>query len=447
MRMRRVLAILTAMCLLVCCAAAEPDAGQRAVEVLEELSSGAYQAVYDASADVLKQAVGSAEGMREVWEQLAGLLGAYQSATPGEAQAQDGYEIVSVQCAFSNAEATLALAFDEEGRLTSLGLVSMQLRADAQAAAGDEGGYVEEEIALRPGEADETRGLLTLPEGEGPFPAVVMVHGSGSSDMNETAYANAPLRDIARGLARLGVASIRYDKYTYAHPEMCTDADFTVDDEYTKDAVDAAALIAQDARVGEIYLLGHSQGAMLAPRIMRAVQAQIGDRLAGGVLLAGSPLCMWEIQYRQNLDVVETLSGEQRAQAQAAVDAEVAKVDALSQMTPEELQAQTLFGISAWYQLDEMSVDAAQTAVELDLPLFIAQGEKDWQVRPEDGVEAWRAALPEDFAATFRLYEDVNHMLADMEGEPTGTAQDYMDADAHVSEALIGDIAEWIRAN
>ena len=115
-------------------------------------------------------------------------------------------------------------------------------------------------------------------------------------------------------------------------------------------------------------------------------------------------------------------------------------------MPAEELQKQTFFGINAYYQADEMSVDAAQTAVDLDLPLFIAQGEKDWQVRPADGVEAWQAKLPQDFDAVYKLYPDMTHMLFDLQGTPTGTAADYMAADARVSEALIEDIAAWIAA-
>ena len=220
-----------------------------------------------------------------------------------------------------------------------------------------------------------------------------------------------------------------------------------VDDEYTRDALDAAALLMEDARIADLYLLGHSQGAMLAPRIMAAMQTEVGERLRGGVLLAGSPLPMWEIQYHQNLDVLKTLSGEALAQSEALVEAEVAKATALADMPAEELQKQTFFGINAYYQADEMSVDAAQTAVDLDLPLFIAQGEKDWQVRPADGVEAWQAKLPQDFDAVYKLYPDMTHMLFDLQGTPTGTAADYMAADARVSEALIEDIAAWIAAH
>ena len=202
----------------------------------------------------------------------------------------------------------------------------------------------------------------------------------------------------------------------------------------------------EDARIADLYLLGHSQGAMLAPRIMAAMQTEVGDRLRGGVLLAGSPLPMWEIQYHQNLDVLKTLSGEALAENEALVEAERAKVSALADMTADELQKQTLFGISAYYQADEMSVDAVETAVRLSLPLFIAQGEKDWQVRPADGVEAWQAKLPQDFDVVYRLYENMTHMLFDLEGAPSETPADYMAPGAQVSETLIGDIAAWIGA-
>ena len=444
--MRRVLVFLLIflLCISPVTALAEAGAAALAEDVLACLAEGDFAAVFENSDAAMQEAVGDADGMAAVWAQITGLLGTLTQAQAEDAGAQGDYRVVLAQCAFENADATLTLAFDAQGRLGSLGLVDMRMREEG--AATDAGGYIEEAIKLRAGEDDATNGILTLPEGEGPFPAVVMVHGSGPSDRDETAYACAPFRDIARGLARLGVASIRYDKYTYAHPENCMSADFTVDDEYTRDALDAAKLLAEDARIGDIYLLGHSQGAMLAPRIMRAMQTEVGDRLRGGVLLAGSPLHMWEIQYHQNLDILAALDGETRAENEALVEAEAAKAATLAGRSAEELQKQTLFGISAYYQADEMAVDAVQTAVALGLPLFIAQGEKDWQVRPADGIEAWRAELPQDFDATYALYPDMTHMLCDLEGEPTETAADYMAVDARVDQTLIEDIAAWISA-
>ena len=269
--MRRILAFLLTIliCLFPLAALAEADTAHLAETVLAKLAQGDCAAVFEDSDEAMQEALGSADGLAAVWAQLTGTLGALESVQATDAGAQDGYRVAVADCVFANADATLTLAFDAQGRLGSLGLTAMRPHEDSETA--DEGGYIEEAVTLREGEEDATSGLLTLPEGEGPFPAVVMVHGSGPSDMDESAYACAPFRDLAHGLARLGVASIRYDKYTYAHPENCLRADFTVDDEYTRDALDAAKLLMEDARIGDIYLLGHSQGAMLAPRIMAAM--------------------------------------------------------------------------------------------------------------------------------------------------------------------------------
>ena len=124
---------------------------------------------------------------------------------------------------------------------------------------------------------------------------------------------------------------------------------------------------------------------------MAAMQTEVGECLRGGVLLAGSPLPMWEIQYHQNLDVLKTLSGEALAQSEALVEAEVAKAAVLAGYAGRGTAKTDLLRINAYYQADEMSVDAAQTAVDLDLPLFIAQGEKTGRCAPRMASRAWQA--------------------------------------------------------
>ena len=115
-------------------------------------------------------------------------------------------------------------------------------------------------------------GLLTLPDGAGPFPAVLLVHGSGPQDRDEAVGPNRPFRDLAVGLADLGVASLRYDKRTFAHGKRLTDAlqgRLSVEEEVIRDALCAAALLRAEPliRPDRVYLLGHSMGGMLAPRI------------------------------------------------------------------------------------------------------------------------------------------------------------------------------------
>ena len=116
-------------------------------------------------------------------------------------------------------------------------------------------------------------GLLTLPDqAAGPVPAVVFVHGSGSSNMDEKVGRLTPFRDLAEGLARHGIASIRYDKRSFAHGwKMIKDQSgpITVKEETIEDAVLATALLRRDPRINaeNIFIVGHSMGGMLAPRI------------------------------------------------------------------------------------------------------------------------------------------------------------------------------------
>ena len=115
--------------------------------------------------------------------------------------------------------------------------------------------------------------MLVLPDKrEKPVPAVVFVHGSGSSNMDEKVMKLTPFKDLAEGLASHGIASIRYDKRSFAHGmKLLRDKNIvlTVKEETIEDAVLAADLLRKDSRIDSdnIFIVGHSMGAMLAPRI------------------------------------------------------------------------------------------------------------------------------------------------------------------------------------
>ncbi len=390
---------------------------------------------------------GDFAGMRaEMTEELAGALTEESLAATLESLGQateqsfldeseeQGYHIVRFAVKQNGVDYAYRFVLDADARLAGLqiGLNDVQ---PTNAPAAD---VYTEAVALRPGEADETEGILTLPSAEGRFPAVILVQGSGPSDRNETAYGIAPFQDIAEGLARRGVASIRYDKYTYAHADQIEDGNsFTVDDEYTRDAQAALDVLLADGRIGEIYLLGHSQGGMLMPRIV----SKLGpEHFSGGISLAGSPLPMWRIQLSQNQAIIDALEGQQKEEAQRILDGELAKRDAMAGWSEEERKQNTFFGVSAYYQWDEMSVDAAQAARENGVPVLVLQGDADWQVTPENGAEAWRAALPE---AEIRRFEGLTHLFTKVDS-PTGTAADYVSG-SHVSDEVIDAIAEWIQ--
>ena len=163
-------------------------------------------------------------------------------------------------------------------------------------------------------------GLLTLPDGAGPFPAVLLVHGSGPQDRDEAVGPNRPFRDLAVGLADLGVASLRYDKRTFAHGKRLADAlqgRLSVEEEVIRDALCAAALLRAEPliRPDRVYLLGHSMGGMLAPRI----DAE-GGAFAGLIFWAGTPRTLDALILEQNEASLAAMPPEQRAAAAQAME-------------------------------------------------------------------------------------------------------------------------------
>src|SRR4051794_11541515 len=147
--------------------------------------------------------------------------------------------------------------------------------------------FTEEPVVVGSGEW-ALPGTLTLPTGTGPFPAVVLVHGSGPHDRDETIGPNKPFRDLAWGLAAQGVAVLRYEKRTHEHPAklMPLKEKLTIREESVDDAVAAVALLRKQKEVDgkRIFVVGHSLGAIVAPKV-----AALEPAVAGIVLLAGSP--------------------------------------------------------------------------------------------------------------------------------------------------------------
>src|SRR6202008_4493727 len=116
----------------------------------------------------------------------------------------------------------------------------------------------------------ELPGLLTYPSRmDYPVPAVVLVHGSGPHDADETIGPNKPFADLASGLASRGVAVLRYVKRTKQYPHCAQEKNFTYNQETVEDAAAAGhSLLGQDCvDAAKIFVVGHSLGATLAPRI------------------------------------------------------------------------------------------------------------------------------------------------------------------------------------
>ena len=286
-------------------------------------------------------------------------------------------------------------------------------------------------------------GTLTRPAAtRGPVPAVVIVHGSGPVDRDGTVGVLTPYADLAAGLARRGIAALRYDKRTLVRrAELATiGPNITVADETIDDAVAAVDLLvgADGVDPTAVFVLGHSLGGYLGPRILERSTAA-----RGLIVLAGNTRPMPEVILDQTA-YLASLAGDptpemERALAALRHGAAMAASPTLSPSTPP---AELPFGVPASYWLDLRDYDPAALAAGLRRPLLILRGERDYQVTEAD-MDGWRAGLAATPDVTLRTYPGLSHAF--VAGEGPGTPQDYL-RPGHVAEEVIDDIAGWIRA-
>jgi len=273
-------------------------------------------------------------------------------------------------------------------------------------------------------------GTLTLPNGSGPFPAVVLVQGSGPSDRDETVGGAKVFKDLAEGLASRGIAVLRYDKRTYVYaPKIKGLKDFTINEETVDDAARAAAFLKKQPEVNpqKVYLLGHSMGGYIAPRI-----ASDEEKFAGLIILAGNARPMEDLMVEQ----AEYL--KMPASDVAAIKTQAKRIKALE---PGDADGPALLQIPPSYWLDLRDYDPVAAAKRLTMPMLFLQGDRDFQVTSKD-LALWKAGLAGRKDVTFKTYPALNHLF--VAGEGPSTESEYRKP-GHVAPEVVEEIAKWIK--
>ncbi len=301
---------------------------------------------------------------------------------------------------------------------------------------------IRREITIGKGTEYPLKGLLTLPDdNSSPVPAVVMVHGSGPSNMDERVIKLTPFKDLAEGLAERGVASLRYDKRTFVYAKKMKKTVITVREETVDDALLAVEFLKQTPQIDRerIYILGHSMGAMLAPRI----DAEGAD-VRGLILMAGTP-------YRLEDIVINQLrrSGEGNPVLRGIVSLEYRifskKFEGLYEMSDEEAKKKKFAGGLSLYYFKEMGQKtAADFLLESSKPALIMQGGKDFQVLADDDFKKFGELLAGRENTEFRLYPDLNHCFVKGIYSSILKASKEYGTFRRVDEEVIGDIAGFI---
>ncbi|WP_235560957.1 alpha/beta hydrolase family protein [Bacillus sp. FJAT-28004] len=246
---------------------------------------------------------------------------------------------------------------------------------------------------------------------------------------------NRPLADIAHGLADRGIASIRYDKRSYAYTDDVSD----IETEYLYDAKEAVRLAKEDTRIdsNRIYLIGHSQGGLIGPKV-----AQDNPDIKGFVSMAGTLSRLEDAvlsQTTMRLEQDTNLSNEQKKKELDKTTAEVQKVKKLD---PSD-KSGIFLGYPTSYWISLNAIDGVSIVKNLTIPMFIIQGTNDFHVSIQVDYKLWQETLTDKKNVSFKLYPGLNHLFMPG-GSPDKFDGSIYNKPAHVDSQVIEDVAEWI---
>ncbi len=381
----------------------------------------------------------NAQALKQAWEQTGEKLGDFVRFVSADVTTQNKTATVVLLSEFHKNGMSATFSFDTNYEIKALYMDYHSIVGELNLETDD---YLQQEIQLGEGEEPLT-GALTLPKGKEKPPVVIMVHGSGAVDLNESIGAadNRPFEDIAFGLAKRGIASIRYDKRNYAYPDtyIKLGKQVTIQDEVLSDVHTAITYAQTLASVDtdRIYILGHSLGGMLAPKI-----AQDHPSVAGLIIMAGSPRHLEDIVLDQNLMLLEQTNQSQARKNQIVeeIKEDVQTIKGLKSGASSDMYFN--MPVAYWVSLNE--IDTAAISSKLSIPVLIQQGDADFQISVDADYSLWRTLFSGKENVRFCLYEGLNHLFMPHNGKKDATEYDVK---GHVEQSVIDDICSFIHQN
>lgn len=332
--------------------------------------------------------------------------------------------------------------------------------------------YRQEDVTFQNGDVT-LAGTLTLPQGDGPFPALVLLSGSGQQDRDEalpTVPGYKPFRTLADVLTRQGIAVLRYDDrgvgQSTGDPTEATSATFADDAE----AGFAYLLARPEIDTARVGLLGHSEGGLLAAMI-----AARNPQVSFVVLMAGTAVDGYQTILKQ-VELLVLADGGSAEQARQAVEtqrqvldlamdqkwneleqlltavgqeqfaalptAQQATVQDPDQLIQNQVAAQLQGLQSPWYQFF-LRYNPADDLAKITVPVLAVFGAKDTQVDPATNSEAARAALAkaDNEDVTLTTLPNLNHLFQEAK---TGSVEEYPLLQPELSPAFVNTVRDWL---
>ncbi len=407
---------------------------QLAVSASDKLSSEQFGDLYAMFDDDLQKNLTENE-LKWAWAQLLFKMGSFQYYSSDFTVANvNNTMLASIPFTFQSSTIDIHLSFNKQGEISGLYFDSTAANHKISPRLPNDQEIV---IGTEPWRLSAS---LTLPEGEGPFPAVILLQDAGPSDRNEQIGPNLPFYDLANQLSQKGIAVLRYDKrtYTYAN-EMLALEDMTIVDELLFDAIAAYQQLSAISKIDsqQIYVLGHGFSGMLLPMLHDYL-----PNAAGYIMLTAPARPAYETLYDQ-VAYILSLDTTATAENKADILEEVQQTaQNIQNLTPEStLSSDELLGAPVSYWLSLAEYQPLQAVQSIQKPLLLLYGGRDYQVTADD-LSLWQQALAHSPNAAFKVYSNLNHLL--MTGVGKSNPAEYQ-TKGTVSEEVSQDIAAFIQ--
>jgi len=319
--------------------------------------------------------------------------------------------------------------------------------------------YTEEEVTFAsPGTGITLAGTLTLPKGTGPFPAMLLIAGSGPQDRDNSIANHRPFLVIADALTRRGVIVLRYDKRGVGKSSGSTDAATTIDL-----AVDAAAALAylrsrKEVDMAHVGLLGHSEGAIIAPYLAK------NSKDVTSLVLLAAPATPGEQTLLNQSEMIGRAGGLNDDQLEASLGFDKAAYSLVRQekdpaalseklvklvketgldsaLPPSALETQLRMLTSPWFRFF-LDYDPMPNLKAVKCPVLALYGQKDLQVSSKANLPLLQKALQQagNSHAEVRELSELNHLF---QHAFTGTPAEYSAIEETFSPETLKIVVDW----